>query len=190
MRASRTRIVETGDAERRRAERDLHDGAQQRLVGLMLGLRLARGQLGPATQDEVTERIDEAMAELQGAVDHLRELAHGIHPAVLSDDGLAAALDSLAERTPTRLRVTGIPQGRFPTMVETAAYRIVAEAATTGPTEVRIEFRNESLVLDVVTENEPDALQDLQDRVGAVNGLLQIEPHNSGVKLHAVLPCE
>jgi signal transduction histidine kinase len=190
MRASRTRIVEAGDAERRRAERDLHDGAQQRLVGLLLGLRLARGRLGPTTQGGVARRLDAATVELHSAVDHLRELAHGIHPAVLSDDGLFAAFDALAERTPTRLRITGTPQGRLPSVVETAAYRIVAEAARTGPTEVRLDHRGRSLFLDVVTEEEPGAIQDLQDRVGAIGGVLHTESRNGGVSLHAVLPCE
>ena len=95
LRSSRARIIEAGDAERRRLERDLHDGAQQRLVGLSLALRLVRGGLG--ADHELVARIDEAGAELGKAVVELRELAHGIHPAVLSDEGLAAAVEALAE---------------------------------------------------------------------------------------------
>ena len=190
MRASRARIVEAGDAERRRAERDLHDGAQQRLVGLLLGLRLARAKLSRGDQERAAASLDKAAAELQAAADDLRELANRMHPAVLSDDGLAAALDSLAERASTRLSMTGVPQGRFPSLIETAAYGIVAEAARTGPTEVRAAYRDRSLVLDVVTEVEPETAQGLQDRVGAVGGTLQIEPLlGGGVRLRAVFPC-
>ena len=97
LRSSRARIVEAGDAERRRLERDLHDGAQQRLVGLSLALRLLRSRLGSDEDGELAARLDEAEAELGEAVAELRELAHGIHPAVLSDEGLAAAIEALAE---------------------------------------------------------------------------------------------
>lgn len=190
LRASRARIVEAGDAERRRAERDLHDGAQQRLVGLLLGLRLARAKLGDGGEMQVSARLDEATAELQGAVDDLRRLAHGIHPAVLSEEGLAAAFDSLAERAPSRLRVSGVPERRFPPAVETAAYRIVAEAARAGPARVRAELCDGSLVVDVRTDSEPDSVQDLEDRVGAVDGTFRVELEaGGGARLRAVIPC-
>jgi signal transduction histidine kinase len=189
LRASRARIVEAGDAERRRAERDLHDGAQQRLVGLLLGLRLARTRLSSDGRGQAATGLDRATAELQDAVDDLRELAHGIHPAVLSDEGLAAALESLAERAPAGLSITGVQQGRFPPTVETAAYRVVAEAARTGRTQVHAVYRDGSLVVDVETEVGPD-VKDLEDRVGAVGGTLRIEPvPGGGVRLHAVIPC-
>jgi signal transduction histidine kinase len=126
LRASRARIIEAGDAERRRLERDLHDGAQQRLVGLTLALRLLRAQLGPDQDQQLTARLDEAEAELRRAVTELRGLAHGIHPAVLSDEGLAAALEALAEGTLAPLRIAAVPQERFPPAVETAAYMVVA----------------------------------------------------------------
>ena len=125
LRSSRARIIEAGDAERRRLERDLHDGAQQRLVGLSLALRLVRNRLEP--DDQQRARLDEAEAELHEAVTELRELAHGIHPAVLSDEGLAAAVEALAEEAP--LRIAAVPQQRFAPAVETAAYLLVAEAA-------------------------------------------------------------
>jgi signal transduction histidine kinase len=188
LRASRARIVEAGDAERRRAERDLHDGAQQRLVGLLLGLRLARARLSTDSRGQAATRLDQATAELQGAVDDLRGLAHGIHPAVLSDEGLAAAIDSFADRAPAGLSITGVPQGRFPPTVETAAYQVVAEAARSGRTQVRAAYDDRSLVVDVETEVEPD-VQHLEDRVGAVGGTLRIEPLPGGVRLHAVIPC-
>lgn len=189
MRASRSRIVKAGNAERRRAERDLHDGAQQRLVGLLLGLRLAKANLGTDDRDQVAVSLDEATAELQAAVDDLRELADRVHPAVLSDEGLAVALDSLAEGTATRLSIKGVPQGRFPSSVETVAYRMVADAARSGPTEVAAVYRDRTLVLDIVAEVEPDSIRDMEDWVGAVEGVLQIEPRSGGVQLHAEFPC-
>ncbi|MGH8774474.1 MAG: sensor histidine kinase [Jiangellaceae bacterium] len=97
LRASRARILEASDGERRRLERDLHDGAQQRLVGLALGIRLLRSRLEPHTAPIALPRLDDAEAELRAAVTELRRLAQGLHPAVLSDFGLATALESLAE---------------------------------------------------------------------------------------------
>src|SRR5439155_15441101 len=95
LRGSRARVIATGDAERRRLERDLHDGAQQRLVGLSLALRLASSRLGPDADPERLAQIEDAQLELSAALAELRELAHGIFPAVLADEGLAAALDAL-----------------------------------------------------------------------------------------------
>jgi signal transduction histidine kinase len=189
LRASRARIVEAGDAERRGAERDLHDGAQQRLVGLLVGLRLARAKLGPGTDGQALARLDEATAEIQRAVDDLRELAHGIHPAALSDEGLAAALEALAERTSTPLRITGTSGERFPPAVENAVYRIVAEAAKTGATQVRAASRERALAIDVHTQTEPEGLQELEDRVGALDGRIRVESiPGGGIRLRAVIP--
>ncbi len=186
LRSSRTRIIEAGDAERRRLERDLHDGAQQRLVGLSLALRLMRGQLG--ANREFVSRIDEAEAELGRAVAELRELAHGIHPAVLSDEGLAAAVEALAEEAP--LRISGLPQERFSPPVETAAYLVVAEAAKTGAVRVSARRLDGVLVVDVEAETEPDELLDLEDRVGALDGRLGVErAADGGVRIRAEIPC-
>ena len=126
VRASRARIVAAGDAERRRLERDLHDGAQQRLLALGLALQLARAELpeGTASADEL---LADAEQELQEALHELRELARGIHPAILTDGGLTPALRTLAERTPIPVSVVATDR-RFPPAVETAAYFIVSEA--------------------------------------------------------------
>ncbi len=117
-----------GDAERRRLERDLHDGAQQRLLALGLALQLARAELpeGTASADEL---LADAEQELQEALHELRELARGIHPAILTDGGLTPALRTLAERTPIPVSVVGT-EGRLPPAVETATYFIVSEALT------------------------------------------------------------
>jgi signal transduction histidine kinase len=109
LRASRARLVEAGDTERRRLERDLHDGAQSRLVALAVKLRLAR--MKSSDQPEVEAILDESSAELQASLDELRELARGIHPAVLTDRGLGAALESLASRAPLPVQITGEPPG-------------------------------------------------------------------------------
>jgi signal transduction histidine kinase len=186
LRSSRARIIEAGDAERRRLERDLHDGAQQRLVGLSLALRLLRSQLG--ADHELVARLDEVEAELRRAVAELRELAHGIHPAVLSDEGLAAAVEALAEDAP--IRIAALPQQRFPVAVETAAYLVVAEAAKAGAARVSAERQDAALVVDVEAEAEPEGLVDLEDRVGALDGRLDVErAGDGGVRIRAEIPC-
>jgi signal transduction histidine kinase len=190
LRSSRVRIVEAGDAERRRLERDLHDGAQQRLVGLSLALRLLRSQLDTDQDQQVANRLDEAEAELRRAVAELRQLAHGIHPVVLSDEGLAAAVEDLAEGAPALLRIGAVPQGRFPPAVETAAYLVVAEAAKTGTVTVSAARRDGTLVVDVEAEAQPEGLVDLEDRVGALDGTLAVEPAlDGGFRIRAEIPC-
>jgi signal transduction histidine kinase len=188
LRASRVRIVEAGDTERRRLERDLHDGAQQRLVGLSLALRLLRSRLGTDAEHELVVRLEEAEAELGRAVAELRELAHGIHPAVLSDEGLAAAVEALAEEAP--VRIAALPQERFSPAVETAAYLVVAEAAKAGAARVSAERRDGTLVVDVEAEAEPEGLLDLEDRVGALDGRLGVERLTGDrVRIRAEIPC-
>ncbi len=147
LRASRARIVETGDAERRRLTRDLHDGAQQRLVALLLGLQVARGQW-ESDPDAALAALDEAFVDARLAVDELRELASGIHPAVLTQRGLDAALESLATRAAVPVEYQGSLDERFPTAVESAAYFVVAEALANvakhaGASFARVEVRRE-----------------------------------------------
>ncbi len=127
VRSSRARIVQVGDDERRRLERNLHDGAQQRLLGLGLALQLARAQLG-AGADGAAELLAEAEAELRSALDELRELARGIHPAILTEQGLAVALRSLAERSTVPVTLLDLPDERLEEPVEAAAYFLVSES--------------------------------------------------------------
>ena len=189
LRSSRARIIEAGDAERRRLERDLHDGAQQRLVGLSLALRILRSRLGSDEDRQLAARLDEAEAELGLAVAELRELAHGIHPAVLSDEGLAAAIETLAEEAP--VRIVALPQERFPPAVETAAYLVVADAVKVGAASVSADRRDGILVVDVEVEAAPEGLPDLEDRVGALDGRLEVErTPGSGVRIRAEIPCD
>ena len=190
LRASRARIVEAGDAERRRLERDLHDGAQQRLVGLLFALRLLQGQLRTDQDEQLLARLHEVEAELRGAINELRDLAHGIHPAILSE-GLAAALGALAEETAAPLRIAALPQERFSPAVETAAYLVIAETVRAGPSRVSATRRDGVLVVDVETEAEPGSLVDLEDRVGALDGTLAVTPAQGGrVRIRADIPCE
>ena len=128
LRASRARLVEAGDTERRRLERNLHDGAQSRLVALALDLRLARARFDDGSA--ATALVDRSIDEVRASLDELRELARGIHPAVLSDRGLEPAVRSLAARAPVPVDFLGAPDGRLPAAVETAAYYVVSEALT------------------------------------------------------------
>jgi signal transduction histidine kinase len=204
LRASRARIVTTGDAERRRLERDLHDGAQQRLVGLSLALRLARVQPGAAADPDLTALLDQADDRLRAAIGELRELAHGIYPAALADDGLAAAVEALAEHTSIPLTIIRMPPERLPGPVEAAAYFVIAEAtgylatlAAAGGATLDVRHHGNRLVVDV-TQNgtgKPDRelearLTGLADRVGALGGQLQVgHGTGGGVTIRAEMPC-
>jgi signal transduction histidine kinase len=201
MRASRSRIVEAGDHERRRVERNLHDGAQQRLVGLALTLRLASRR---AEGDEtVTALLAEAAGELDDALEELRELARGLHPAIVADAGLAGALETLAERSglPVDLSVD-LPE-RLPEPVEVGAYYLVAEAlanankhARAEQVTVRAAAVEGRLWLAVTDDGRGGAvaapgsgLEGLNDRVGALGGQLLIESDaGSGTRVIADIP--
>jgi signal transduction histidine kinase len=201
LRESRARIVRAGDEERRRIERDLHDGAQQRLVSLALQLRLARSK----ASGEAAELLDEALEELAAATAELRELARGIHPAILSDRGLDAAVRALAARAPVPVEVRGIPEERLPAAVETAAYFVVAESLTNVAryagaehAEVAVARANGSVVVEVHDNGcggaDPasgSGLRGLADRVAALDGRLEVDsPAGAGTTVRARIPCE
>jgi signal transduction histidine kinase len=188
LRASRTRIVAAGDAERKRLERDLHDGAQQRLVGLSLSLRLLRSQLGPEASPG---ELDEAESELRRAIADLRGLAHGIFPAVLADEGLAAAVETLAEDGRVPVRIRALPDERYAAPVESAAYTVIAEAvrAASGGVVVDAARSDGTLLVGVETDGDPD-LVGLEDWIGALDGRLMIERGDDGrLTIRAELPC-
>ena len=200
--ASRARIVETGDAERRRLERNLHDGAQQRLVGLALTLRMCEQRLDGLGADTV-ELVRRAETELADALEELRELARGIHPAILTDRGLVAALEMLAGRAGVPVELRAKLDDRLPEPVEAAAYYIVSEALTNaskhaGAARVTVEVRRvdgEALV-EVADDGVGGAdrsggsgLRGLADRVDALGGRLELEsPVGAGTLLRARLP--
>jgi signal transduction histidine kinase len=203
VRASRARIVAFGDAERRRVERNLHDGAQQRLVNLSLTLGIARSQPAAASDGELAAALDEAAAELRLALTELRELARGIHPVILSEAGLGPALASLAERSPIPATVAAAPPDRLPARVEETAYYVASEApanaakhahATAVTTSARRCERG--LVVEVGDDGAGGAdpngsgLRGLADRVAAVDGRLEVRsPAGQGTWITAELPC-
>ena len=203
VRASRARIVEAADGARRRVERDLHDGAQQRLVTVALALRLAQTQLGSATSAEIGALLDEAGAELAGALEELRELARGIYPVLLTDAGLGPALTSLAERSPVPAVVGDVPARRWPDAVEQACYFVVSEtlanaAKHAGADRVTIDVRADGsgLCVQVADDGRGGAdaagsgLRGLADRVAAVGGELSVHsPRGGGTRVIASVPC-
>jgi signal transduction histidine kinase len=202
LRRSRARIVEAGTAERRRLERNLHDGAQQRLVALSLTLRLAQGRLRK-DPDGAESLLAGAQDELGRALEELRELARGIHPAVLSDRGLRAALEALAGRSPVPVELEGTPPERLPPPVEAAAYFVVAEALTNivkyaqaSQARVSISRGNGHAVVEVADDGVGGAdpgrgsgLRGLADRISALDGTLVLSsPEGAGTLLRAEIP--
>jgi signal transduction histidine kinase len=202
LRASRDRIVEAGMSERRRLERNLHDGAQQRLVALSLTMRLAQSKVRK-DPEKAEAMLAAAHEELTLALGELRELARGIHPAVLSDRGLAAALESLAGRAPLPVELGDVPEDRLPEPIEAAAYFVVAEALTNvvkyahaSQATVSVERRNGHAIVEVADDGiggaDPDrgsGLRGLADRVSALDGSMRLDsPAGAGTRLRAEIP--
>jgi signal transduction histidine kinase len=202
LRDSRARIVEAGYAERRRVERDLHDGAQQRLVALALNLRMARAKLDddPAVAAGLLEG---ATLELAAATEELRELARGLHPPVLTDRGLVAALEALAGRSPIPVSVEADVAERAPPSAEAAAYFVAAEALTNVVRHahaqravVRVDRPDGRLCVEIRDDGRGGAdptggsgLRGLSDRVVALDGSLEVESHpGRGTVVRAVIP--
>jgi signal transduction histidine kinase len=203
LRASRARLVEAGDAARRRLERDLHDGAQSRLVALALLLRAARRRVG--TDDELATMLDQAQEELRTSLAELRELARGIHPAVLTERGLEPALQSLAARAPVPVTVEADGDERLSGPVESAAYFVASEAlanvakyAQATQATVTVERSNGHVVVEVTDDGvggadaaQGSGLRGLEDRLAALDGTLSLEsPAGRGTRLRAQIPCE
>jgi signal transduction histidine kinase len=193
LRASRVRIVQTGDGERRRLERDLHDGAQQQLLALSYDLRLARTQAGTDGDEPTGSLLTEAIGQAQAALGELRDLAHGIYPAILTEAGLGPALASLADAAPLPVQLHQAAEGRHPAVVETCAYLLVAEAlddaAGRDASHAAVSAMQDGgrLVITVQDDgtNRTSSMVQLADRVGALDGSLAVEP----TRLRAELPC-
>jgi signal transduction histidine kinase len=192
-----------GLRQRRRLERDLHDGAQQRLVSLALTLRMAREKLD-AEPSEAGRLLDRSRDELDEALKELRELARGIHPAVLSDHGLAAAIEGLARRAPLPVAVRELPAERLPEHVELAAYFVVSEAltnvakyASASHASVTVTKENGRLTIEVSDDGVGGAdlalgsgLRGLTDRLAAIEGWLDIDSRpGHGTTVRATIPC-
>jgi signal transduction histidine kinase len=206
LRASRARLVEASDTERRRLERNLHDGAQARLVGVLLLLGHARRRMDSDPADpDVAAMVDRALAELKTGLAELRELARGIHPPLLTEKGLAPALRALATRAPVPVTLAADERERLPAPVEVAAYFVVAEALANvakyaQATEATIAVRrtNGRVTVDVTDDGIGGAdaargsgLRGLTDRVAALDGTLSVDsPAGGGTRLHVEIPCE
>jgi signal transduction histidine kinase len=187
LRASRARLVAAADAKRRELERDLHDGAQQRLVAIALSIRLARRHVA-AGDPQLNSRLGEAEEGVRTAVVQLRHVAHGLFPTVLADEGLRAALDELSEGTP-RLVPRSLPNRRFPESVESAAYFAAVESLRLTERDVTVDGVAEDghLRLMIHTGTTLDgALTQITDRVGAVGGTVAV----ADGELRLEMPCE
>jgi signal transduction histidine kinase len=200
--ASRARIVEASVAERRRLERNLHDGAQQRLVTLAVHLRVAQECLreDPKAAEAMLANVGE---DLKVALEELRELARGLHPAVLSDRGLEPALQSLANRAPFPVEISGVPTLRLDEGVEAAIYYVVAESLTNvakhaNATEARVKIStaNEEVVVEIrdngsggASMDRGSGLRGLADRIEALGGQLELKsPSGGGTVVRTTLP--
>jgi signal transduction histidine kinase len=200
---SRVRIVTAADEERRRIERNLHDGAQQRLVALALQLRSAQRQLGDRADPEVDRILAATVDQLQDAVEELRALARGVHPAILTEEGLAAALESLTSRTPLPVSLQ-VADERLPPQVEATAYFVASEALTNiikhaHASKATISAHRRSGVFVIAVEDNGiggahpcsgSGLQGLADRVEALGGRLTIKSAPSdGTRIVGEIPC-
>lgn len=203
VRASRARIVAAGDEQRKRVERDIHDGAQQRLVGLTITLRLLRSKLEADASPDLVATLDQARSEAKAALTELRELAHGIHPQILSQSGIGPAIEQAANNAPVPMRL-GIETGRrYEPGIESAVYFVVSEAlanmakyAHAKEAEVRVVELAGSLRVEVCDDGvggaDPTAgggLRGLMDRLAAVEGRLDVlSPKGAGTRLVATIP--
>jgi PAS domain S-box-containing protein len=200
--ASRARIITAGDVERRRLERNLHDGAQQRLVALALALRMVAGKL-ESSPETARELLAGAGRELALALDELRELARGLHPAVLTDRGLGPAVEALAGRAPFPVEVAAMPAERLPEPVEAGAYYLIAEALTNvakyanaSTVRVAVSASDGRLAVEVSDDGIGGAdpasgsgLRGLADRVETLGGTLTVtSPTGAGTTLRAEIP--
>jgi signal transduction histidine kinase len=200
---SRARIVTAADDERKRIERDIHDGAQQRLVALGLRLRSAQRTLGATSDPQLQALLETTIAELQVAVDELRELARGVHPAILTEEGLCAALEALALRSPFPISLHAEDE-RLPEHVEATAYFVACEAlanvgkhSNASTVTVEAHRRNGVLTLEVdddgiggASAQNGSGLRGLADRVEALGGRLVIDsPDGGGTRIVAEIPC-
>jgi signal transduction histidine kinase len=202
VRESRTRIVSAADVERRRIERNLHDGAQQRLLALALELSQAHHRLGDRADPEVERLLAASVDELQSTVEELRTLARGLHPTVLTEYGLGAALQALTHKSPIPVTLD-ICDERLPAQVEAAAYFVAAEALTNivkhahaRSATVTARHEGEKLVMAVSDDGlggaqatEGSGLQGMADRIEALGGRLLIQTNPTGTCITAEIPC-
>jgi len=204
LRASRARVVEAGYEARRRIERDLHDGAQQQLVAVTMTLRMVRTRIEQGNAAGALEMLEEASGDLSDAISELRELARGIHPAVLTEGGLEPALRGLVQRSAVPALLTDAPQERFAPTAEAAIYYAVAEALTNvarharaQSVEVQVAVTDGRLWAEVrddgvggASEGSGTGLRGLSDRLAVLDGGLTVDsPPGAGTKVRVEVPC-
>lgn len=202
--ASRSRIVQAADGARRRLERDLHDGAQQRFTTVGLILRSAQARQGADADPALATALDHAVTELQAGLAELRALARGLHPTILTEEGLVPALRALSSRCPVPVQLLAPPLGRLPPPVESAAYFVASEALTNvvkhagaARARVTVECDDDKLIVAVADNGAGGAVIDagsglrgLSDRVAALDGRLELDSAiGGGTRLRAELPC-
>jgi len=203
VKGSRARLIQAGQRERERLERNLHDGAQQRLVALSLELSLLAKQV--SEDPEAGRRLDQAQREIAQSLEELRDVAHGLHPAVLTAHGLEVALEQVVARAPVPVRLRVDVDRRLPEAVEVAAYYVVTESlaniakhARATSASASVEQRHDSLVVEIVDDGVGGAdtergtgLRGLADRVEALGGRLRVwTPIGKGTRVRAEIPCE
>jgi signal transduction histidine kinase len=198
LQASRARIVETGDAARHALERDLHDGAQHRMLGVLHELSLAQTRAVEARDTRAAERLTAAIDEADAAIESLRRLARGIHPATLTEAGLLPSLEALADEARIPAEIDAPADARFPPEVEATAWRVVAQALAAADrlgaqgVAARVRLVDRHLELDIEIDGAssvPDTTA-LEDRVGAVGGFVTVQrPAADVIRLHVELPC-
>jgi signal transduction histidine kinase len=191
LRASQRRILEAGLGERRRLERDLHDGAQQRLVALSLQLQIARSRV-ESDPEEAIRLLDAAGEELRRAIEDLREVARCIHPAILTDRGLEAAVRALATRSRVPVKVADLPTERLTPVAEAAAYFVIAETleGAAGPAEVSVVREGDEVVVQVGSERSQAVPAVVADRMAALEGTLDVHGDaGAGTLVRATFPC-
>jgi signal transduction histidine kinase len=201
LNASRARLVEAADTERRRLERNLHDGAQGRLAALLVRLGVQAEQVSQNPGAAVAALTD-AQSELSDAIEELRELSHGIHPQMLSEFGLAKAVENFVQRSNIQIDVLELPPARFDRSVEATAYYVLAEAVTNAhkharaaSIQIRVRAKPRSFQIEVVDDGVGGAsstgfgLQGLRDRVEASGGRFEIEsPAGAGTRITVEIP--
>ena len=202
LRGSRARVIDAGQKERQLLERDLHDGAQQRLIALSLRLSLLKRSL--PDEPEVRQELDAARSEIALSLEELRDVARGIHPAVLSGHGLAVAVESLSAHAPLPVRLEMCVEDRLPERVEVAAYYVISESlanvakhAHASEARVSLERRDDYLVVEIIDDGDGGAdtergsgLRGLADRVEALGGRLRVwTPLGGGTRVQAEIPC-
>ncbi|GAA2656094.1 sensor histidine kinase [Paractinoplanes durhamensis] len=203
LRATAQRLVAAGDATRRRMERDLHDGVQQRLVTVAMELGGVVRQATAAGATDVATEADTVRAHLLEATAELREMARGLHPAVLTQDGLEAAAGFLADRSPVPVRLTVAVERRLPAEIEATAYFVVSECLTNAAkhaaaTLITVEIRQSEAGLTVEVADDGcggaakrpgGGLQGLADRLAVLDARLRIDSASNGTRLRTVIPC-